>query len=407
VGCHIWDVGCQASHAVDNAFTNMVKEAVKGSAYMFTWSMTWWTHHGSVDVKQPAVTRIQQLTLPIVVIMLTASLVWQGIQMVLTRKGEPAIAILEGLVRYMFWSVAGLTLLAGGLKASDSFSAWVLDQGTNDFGNRMADVMTAENANGDMVAPLFVMLLLSIVVFVVSLIQWCLGFFRQAALLILAGLIPLAASGSMNSSTKPWLRRVLTWAISLATYKPIAALIYSLGFSLLGNSKDFSTLMTGLIVLILAVVAMPTMMKFFSWGVAGMGAGASSGLLAAGAAGAAMASTRGGSGKSAVDHAGFMEATGPGSGSGGGAASAGGAGGSGPTGSGGGGGPAVGGDEALGGDSVACAAASGDAAGGASGAAGGAAAAGPAGLAVAAGAEAAKKGAGTVGGAMTAGSEPE
>src|SRR5205085_2693041 len=81
----------------------------------------------------------------------------------------------------------------------------------------------------------------------------------------LAALLPLAASGSINESTKPWLNRMLPWLLTLVLYRPMAALIYMIGFTFLGTGNDVTTVMTGLMVLVLAVVAMPAMMRFFSW----------------------------------------------------------------------------------------------------------------------------------------------
>jgi hypothetical protein len=96
-------------------------------------------------------------------------------------------------------------------------------------------------------------------------VQWVLGFVRQAGILVLAALLPLAASGSVNESTKPWLNRMPPWLLTLVLYRPMAALIYMIGFTFLGTSNDVTTVMTGLMVLVLAVIAMPAMMRFFSW----------------------------------------------------------------------------------------------------------------------------------------------
>jgi hypothetical protein len=116
-------------------------------------------------------------------------------------------------------------------------------------------------------------------------VQWVLGFVRQAGILVLAALLPLAASGSINESTKPWLNRMLPWLLTLVLYRPMAALIYMIGFTFLGTANDVTTVMTGLMVLVLAVIAMPAMMRFFSW--AGVSAGGGGGAVMAGAIGAA------------------------------------------------------------------------------------------------------------------------
>jgi type IV secretion system protein TrbL len=137
-----------------------------------------------------------------------------------------------------------------------------------------------------------------------------LGFIRQAGILVLAALLPLAASGSINESTKPWLNRMLPWLLTLVLYRPMAALIYMIGFTFLGTGNDVTTVMTGLMVLVLAVVAMPAMMRFFSW--AGVSVTGGGGAAMAGAIGAA--SLIGATSRTpANQHANYIDLYGPGS----------------------------------------------------------------------------------------------
>ncbi|MCA1836180.1 MAG: hypothetical protein LC721_07575, partial [Actinobacteria bacterium] len=141
-------------------------------------------------------------------------------------------------------------------------------------------------------------------------VQWVLGFIRQAGILVLAALLPLAASGSINESTKPWLNRMLPWLLTLVLYRPMAALIYMIGFTFLGTGNDITTVMTGLMVLVLAVIAMPAMMRFFSWaGVSMTGGGGAAMAGAIGAASLVGATSR----APANQHANYMNLHGPGS----------------------------------------------------------------------------------------------
>jgi hypothetical protein len=103
-------------------------------------------------------------------------------------------------------------------------------------------------------------------------------------------MLPLAASGSLNRATRAWLDRLIGWLIAIVAYKPAAAFIYYLGFSYLspraGAPGNLGTILTGVLVLGLAVVAMPVLLKFFSWSgtqIGGTGGSGSGTLAAAGA----------------------------------------------------------------------------------------------------------------------------
>ena len=138
-------------------------------------------------------------------------------------------------------------------------------------------------------------------------VQWLLGLLREGGILVFAAVIPLAAAGGMNEATKPMLPRIISPLAALVFYKPIAAIIYTIGFALIGTGQDLSTIFTGLVVLVLASVAMPAMMRFFAFTQVQMSSGSGvSGALAAGATGAAsLAMLRGAAG-------GSMTTSGPG-----------------------------------------------------------------------------------------------
>ena len=65
-----------------------------------------------------------------------------------------------------------------------------------------------------------------------SLVQWLLMALRQAGLLVLAAMLPLAASGP-----RAWLYRLLSWLGAMVAYKPAAAFIYYLGFTYLSSTS--------------------------------------------------------------------------------------------------------------------------------------------------------------------------
>ena len=80
---------------------------------------------------------------------------------------------------------------------------------------------------------MFLALLFSVVALVLAMIQWVLMAFREAGLLVLAAMLPLAAAGP-----RAWLNRLLAWLLAIVVYKPGAAFIYYIGFSYLSTTSS-------------------------------------------------------------------------------------------------------------------------------------------------------------------------
>ena len=89
--------------------------------------------------------------------------------------------------------------------------------------------------------------------------------FRQAALLILAGVLPLAAAGSIAPMTRTWVRKVTAWMLALICYKPAAAAVYAVAFTMVGSGRSPRTMLLGFVMLLLSVLMLPALMKFFTW----------------------------------------------------------------------------------------------------------------------------------------------
>jgi hypothetical protein len=314
--CSIFDPLCQAGQVLTDSFGRLVQAAAESAARFVVTATTWWTTTGTINLQQRAVDHVQALTVPLIVIILMVSIIWQAIRMMLARKGEPALAIAEGLARFVVWNAAGVAVFAGALRAGDEIAKAWLGTSAADLAGRIATIMVALIAQPQAGANLaFAVLLLAVLIILLSLVQWAIGWLRQAALLVLVGLIPLAASGSINQATRPWLSRLLGWAIALACWKLAAALIYAIGFELIGTGQDLSALVTGMFVIALSVIALPAMLRFFSWGVSGLSAGTGGGLLAAaGATGSLLAAAAMTRRNQAVTHAAYMDQHGPSSG---------------------------------------------------------------------------------------------
>ena len=73
-------------------------------------------------------------------------------------------------------------------------------------------------------------IVLGILAIILSAVQAVLMLFRQAALVVLAGVLPLAAAGTLAPATRPWFTRTTGWMLALICYKPAAAAVYATCF---------------------------------------------------------------------------------------------------------------------------------------------------------------------------------
>src|SRR5262249_56690265 len=102
-----------------------------------------------------------------------------------------------------------------------------------------------------------VVVVFGIAAMIVALIQAVLMLFRQITLIILAGVLPLAAAGTVAPITRPWIRRITSWMLALICYKPAAEAVYAAAFTLIGSSRSTRTVLLGFVPLPLSAGSAP------------------------------------------------------------------------------------------------------------------------------------------------------
>ncbi len=123
---------------------------------------------------------------------------------------------------------------------------------------------------------------------------------RVGVITIFAGLLPLAAAGTSTQTGMDYFKRMTSWLLAFVLYKPATATVYASAFLMIGDGKDATSVLAGLFMLVLSIVALPAMLRLITpmvGAAVATGAGAGGGMAAAGmvmATGARMSS--GGSG---------------------------------------------------------------------------------------------------------------
>ena len=322
-------------------------------------------------------------------ILAVGRLVWTN------KAGQSARELIRGLIVLTVASSLTTAVFSIFLEAGNGYSDWILEQATgkNTSGDAFTAIINESISAGggagvnDALGAWFLLFLLLILA---SLMQIVFMVIRGGVIYVLAVFIPVFAADAYSEEGWARFKRNLMLMFAFTIYKPVAATIYATGFKLLHSpgdpDKTTASLMNGIYgitILVLAALALPSLIKFlvpmaamgssaaFSGGAA-VGAvatgavavgtmGASAGASGAGAAassgggqGASMASTGAGAGGGLTGGEGAGPKSGgdsSGGGSPGGSSSSGGLPGGGalPSGAGGGGGDSSGGTDDGGG----------------------------------------------------------
>ena len=254
--------GAAAGQVTSDALSGIASAIESGVSFIVSNSIDWWVRVPSPDLAgEPAIARLQQWMLPFTAAVAVLGMIIAGAKMALTRRASPLIDVGTGLVTIAATSAVGVLLPSLLLKAGDAWSDWVLNAST---GGQFAARLTSVLALGGTAAPA-VVVVLGIIGIIISAIQAVLMLFRQGALVVLAGLLPLAAAGTLTSATRPWFRKTTSWMLALIFYKPAAAAVYATAFTLIGTGKDLRAVLTGYAMVFMSLLALPVLMRFFTW----------------------------------------------------------------------------------------------------------------------------------------------
>ncbi len=188
-----------------------------------------------------------------------------------TGRGEPAATALVGLAKFVFAVMLTITVAAGLLRLADELTVSINQfafGGQQQFADKLAGLLTYD----PQLEPAL-LLIFAVVGIGAVLVLWLEMLFRHAAIIVLVAAAPISAAGQISSGTSEWWRKLVSSGIRLIMLKPVIALVFAVGFSLAGGSHDVQGTLAGLLVLLLAVFAWPTIATYFTWTTVGAAAG--------------------------------------------------------------------------------------------------------------------------------------
>lgn len=200
-------------------------------------------------------------------ILVVVSIMVGAIRMIWTQRGQEGQKTLGAVFQWIIVAFAGVTAVSILVSLADSAALWIIEQATDEDFASAVFKMFAFSAGAIPGAPLLWIIVGTIVV-ICTVLQMIFMFVRGAMIVLLVGAMPVFGSMGNMETGRQWFTKSLGWLIGFIAYKPAAAFVYAAGFQLVGS--DFSTsnikdgllnILTGLTIMVLALVALPALMK--------------------------------------------------------------------------------------------------------------------------------------------------
>jgi hypothetical protein len=284
----------------------MAKAIMEGMSQMVTTLATFWVSMPTVNLASsdgatpsPTVSMVNSELMVWTLTLAVLAVILGGIRMIWEQRGAPLKDLLRSLITLALVSGLGLGVISILVIAADAFSAAIIDRSTN--GKGFADAMNVLVMTNQTGVGVFILIILGLIGLIASLVQIVLMVVRSGMVVILAGILPTTAAFTNTEMGRQWFQKAIGWTIAFILYKPAAAIVYSVAFLLMGSRGQDALIgsITGFTLMLVALFALPALMRFVTPMVGavasggGAGAGAAVGAMATGA----VSMGRGGSGK--------------------------------------------------------------------------------------------------------------
>ncbi|WP_139006284.1 type IV secretion system protein [Arthrobacter crystallopoietes] len=313
--CEAWDVHCWGSQGAanvvsgmaDNAINDLEKAIMEGMSQMVTTLSTFWVSMPTVNLASgdgttpsPIVAAVNSELMPWTLALAVLAVILGGIRMIWEQRGVPLKDLLRSLLTLTLVSGLGLGVISILVIAADAFSAAIIERSTDGRGfAESMNILVLTNQTGTAV---FILIVLGLIGLIAALVQVVLMVVRSGMLVILAGILPTTAAFTNTEMGRQWFQKAVGWTIAFILYKPAAAIVYSVAFLLMENNGGQDPLIgsiTGFTLMVVALLAMPALMRFVTpmVGAVAAGSGAAAGAAVGALATGAVSLGRSGSGR--------------------------------------------------------------------------------------------------------------
>lgn len=270
--------GCKLGEAAADAFTKMAEMMVGSWDSMMKEFLTSWLNVGLlVDLEAGS---IQWLTaqLQVISIFLTVlGIMFAAIWTMIHYRGDKAIKLAQTMAKVVVVTTLGAAAVQIIIAGGDAFSTWILDSaGITTDARQIPLTIAAANPGIAILGGIFGI--------IATIIQWGIMLVRSALLPLLIGVWPVAAAASMIGGADQAFSKITNWIIAFALYKPVAAIIYAYAWKTKSGDEGLGGVINGLVLIALAVVALPAMMRLIAPGTSALGGASGGGMALAGGA---------------------------------------------------------------------------------------------------------------------------
>ncbi|MFF8387731.1 hypothetical protein ACF053_29395 [Streptomyces kanasensis] len=295
---------------VAGKISEMAANALEEAAAMLGHSVVWvlkqfavaFNEISTIDLSKTGIGPVLGITTGLSLIIATFMLLVQFSKLAVSQSGGPLVTAVVGLAKYGV--ILGVYLFATkvALDWSDTLSTALINY-TFDSGSPNGDASKAMEKQlgalfaglvgggataaggaliaGSGIAPTAVgfVIIISILCILAIGALWIEMLVRQAGIMILLVMTPIALAGSMSDSTKDWWPKTRNALIALILMKPTIVLVFSIGFSSMSSAEGVGNVIVGLIIFIVAGTSWPVLAKFITITSNGDGNSTASGMI--------------------------------------------------------------------------------------------------------------------------------
>ncbi|KZM71624.1 hypothetical protein [Nocardia terpenica] len=276
----VCNLGQQAvTSAAGSGFKEIVDSMLDGFAKLLEWSLSWWVRLPSPDLTDmSALSTVREYTTGLQVLLMTGAVMITAARLALAKRGALAGEVQESFMafaRAVFasWMFAAVITMA--TRAGDEFSNWLItDAAHGDPSSALSHLVEFSALTSKTGLGMTGMFILGLIGFIGALLQLALLVIRQALLIVVVAVIPIAASAAGTGPGSQAYKRLIGWAVAFALFKPVGAIVYLVAFSAAGaGGSDVQQQLLGLILLALVALVLPALMRMVAPAVSTMGSG--------------------------------------------------------------------------------------------------------------------------------------
>ncbi|MFJ5645868.1 hypothetical protein [Streptomyces sp. NPDC093223] len=292
--------------------SEMAANALEEAAAMLGHSVVWllkqfaqaFNDVSTIDLTKTGIGPVMGIMSGLSLIVAAFLLLVQFGKLAVSRDGGPLVTAITGLAKWALISTVYVFATQVALNWSDALSTALINNTFTGGGSSNGDASAAMEKQlgalfsglvgtggtaaagsalitGSGIAPTAVgfVIVISILCILAIGALWVEMLVRQAGIMILITMTPLALAGQMSEATKEWWPKARNALVSLVFMKPVIVIVFSIGFAAMSGGSGVRNVIVGLIIFLVAATSWPVLAKFIVVTDNGDGTSTASGMI--------------------------------------------------------------------------------------------------------------------------------